>query len=268
MRAAIWILALGLSACHSSSPTAPTPPPAPPVSPLPPASSIVSISVTGGSWIVMGGAPLQMHARVYTGTGQTDFVDGTGHVAWSVDPPAGAAVDRLGRLTASAPGAFVVIATAGDTSGRTTVRSVPDYTGHWSGDFIVTGCSGAVDFRDCSRIMFSGGGLGVRNQYPFTLALSQLQDQVTGSWREIRSFGDLTIPLRGFVRVSGALVLEASMPQADLAPLQIVNWSSTVNPASTAMSGAFTKVAPMRRSPGLLYTLRTEQEFSNIPRVQ
>jgi len=267
MRAAILILALGLSACNSSTPTAPTPPPAPPVSPLPPASSIVRISVTGGSWIVSGGNPLQLNARVYTGTGQTEYLDGTEHVAWSTDPPDGATVDRLGRLTATAPGSFMVIATVGDTSGRISVRSVPDYTGNWAGEFIVTACSGALDFRDCSRIMFGEGGLGSRNRYPFTLALSQELDQVTGTLREIRSFGDLAIPMRGFVRVSGALVLEASLPQTDLAPLQILNWSSAVNPANSVMSGAFTKVAPMRRNLELLYTLRTEQEFARIARI-
>jgi hypothetical protein len=64
-------------------PTAPTPPPAPPVSPLPPQSAILSISVLGDMWIPTTSAPVQMTARVVTSRTPFEWVDGTGHVAWS-----------------------------------------------------------------------------------------------------------------------------------------------------------------------------------------
>lgn len=259
-------LGLSVSACNSDSPTAPTPPPAPPGSPLPPASSIVSIVVSGGSWIVTNGGPLQMRAQVFTRLAPPEFVEGAEHVSWSLEPTGLATIDRTGRLTATSPGAFAVIATVGDKSGRVTVRAVPDYTGNWSGDYIVSACSGGFDFRECGRIMFGVGPAPIR--YPFTLSLSQLQDRVTGTLREPRPSGDVVAPVTGLVRVNGSLVIEASLPQPNHEPFRVFNWSSAANAATTSMSGAFTQIDPRRTAFGDPYAVRTENDFANVSRVQ
>ena len=269
MRAALLVLALGLSACHSSSPAAPTPPPAPPVSPLPPSSSIVQISVTGGAWLVVNGSPLQMAARVYTRLNPPEFIEDTEHVTWSIDPPGAAAIDRTGRLTAAAAGAFAVGATVGDASGGSLqVRAVPGYAGNWSGEYVVTRCSGGFDFRECGRIMFQSDGSSPRRRYPFTLALSQEQDQITGTLREMRLSGDIVAPVTGLIRVNGSLVIEATVPQGDHEPFRVLNWSSSANGTATTMSGAFTQIEPRRSPFGNPYAIRTEQGFSNASRVQ
>src|SRR5688572_4244920 len=97
--------------------------------------------------------------------------------------PAGiVAVDRLGRVTPLSIGTATVRATLGDKFGSNPVRVLPDYSGTWNGEFVVIGCTGGFDFRECGRIMFPlvGEGPGVRVRYPFSLALSQDRDQVTG----------------------------------------------------------------------------------------
>jgi hypothetical protein len=236
-------------------------------SPLPSPSSIVRISVSGGSWVVQGGNPLQMTARVYTGVSPDEFVDDTEHVAWTVEPSGILTVDRQGRVTGVGSGTARVIAAVGDKSGSFTVRSVPDYTGNWSGNYFITGCSGAQDFRTCSRLMIDQS-TGLKNLYPFSLTLSQLQDQVTGTLRETTPNFNRETPVSGFVREAGALVLEANVPQTGLEPFRITNWSMTINAAATQISGAFTRIAPSFSSVGAgTFTLRTEHEFSSVTRT-
>ena len=255
------------SSCSGETPASPTPV-APPVvvSPLPPADKILNMFVSGGSWIVIGGDPLQMTANFQTSVNPPEFVDDTDHVTWSVDPSGILTVDRQGKVTAIASGTARVIATAAGRSAFANVRAVPDFTGNWSGNFIITGCTGHYDFRGCPRMMFSQSD-GSRIQYAFSLSLSQVQDQVTGTLREIFTTATRETPMRGFVRLSGALVMEASVPQPEIAPLQILNWSSTINAARTQMSGGFTKIEPRRDSFVGNYTLRTENEFSGVTRT-
>lgn len=243
---------------------------APPVlsSPLPSASTIVNIDVFGDRWIVVGGAPLQMTARVYTrADAPVEFVDDTEHVAWSTEPSGILAIDGQGRVTALASGSARVIASVGDRSGRSpNITAVPDFSGTWSGNYIITACSGHYDFRVCGRLMFSQLD-GSRSQYPFSITLSQMQDQVIGTLREQVASSIRETPMRGFVRLSGALVVEASVPQPDLPPFEITNWSATMNPERTRLSGGFTTIEPRRDSLVGTYTIRTENEFSGISRT-
>ena len=269
MRTAVWILVLGLSACHSSSPTAPTPPPAPPVSPLPPADRIVAMSVLGNQWIATNSAPLQMTARVFTRLGFGDspgeYVDTTEHVTWSVDPAGVVAVDRLGRVTPVANGTARVVATLGERSASISVRVLPDYSGTWSGEYIITGCSGAVDFRTCPRLMF--GETNTRQRYPFRLSLAQERDLVSGELvRHSAAVGDRITPVVGLVRLGGSLVIEATVPQPGLEPFRLTNSSISFNGAYSHINGSFTLIAPYRSFGDTLLTMRTEHEFTNIPR--
>jgi hypothetical protein len=256
------MLALGLSACNSPNPTAPTPPPAPPVSPLPPTSAILGISVIGDQWISTTSAPVQMTARVITSNTPFEYVDGTEHVTWSVEPPGIATVDRLGRVTPIASGSGRVLAVYGDKQSFNTFRVLPDYGGTWSGTYRITNCTGHYDFRICGRLMFNiiDGSPG---QYPFTLVLSQFRDQATGTLEDRNG----AIPVTGLVRESGTLVLEASVAQPALDPLRITNWSSTMSPSNSQLSGAFTKFEPGRIA-SMSYTVRTEHEFLNASRSQ
>ncbi len=209
-----------------------------------------------------------MTARVITSNTPFEYVDGTEHVTWSVDPAGFATVDHCGRVTPVAVGSFEVVARVGDKSGANRVRVLPDYSGNWSGEFVVSACTGGHDFRECPRMMFGEGAPGARRRYPFALTLSQFRDEVTGTLREIRANGDIVAPVAGLVRLNGTLVLEATVAQPNHEPLRVFNWSSSVNAAATSMSGAFTQIEPRRTNFGDPYTVRTEQEFVSIARVQ
>jgi hypothetical protein len=255
-----------LAGCNSATPTSPTPPGPPVVSPLPSPDTITRINVLGGSWVVQGGNPLQMTARIYTRINPDEFVEDTDHVVWTVEPSGILTVVR-GRVTGVGSGTARVTATVGDKSGSWPVRSVPDFSGNWAGNYIMTGCSGAGDPRTCGRLMIDQTN-GQRILYPFRLTLSQLQDHVTGTLVEPSpSSGEVVTPVTGFVRDSGSLVLEASVAQFNLEPRRVTNWSSSLNTSSTQMSGGFTKISPSRDPFGFLYTLRTEDEFSDVTRT-
>ena len=272
LRTLCTLCTLLLPACNSRTPTAPTPPPAPPpVSPLPPASSVLQISVIGDQWIYTTATPVQMTARLITSTTPLEYVDGSQGVHWSVEPAGIATIDSQGRVTPQALGTARAIATYGEKQSFNPFRVLPGYGGQWSGEFIVTACTGGADPRECGRIMI---GEGLRpNRYQFSLDLSQFRDQISGTLHEVRSpgaGGDVVVPVTGLVRLNGTLLLEATVPQPNHEPFRVINWSSVANAAVTTMSGAFTQYEPRSTllTPPYRYVLRMENEFTNISRVQ
>ena len=230
------------------------------------------MSVLGDRWIALNGGPVQMTARIFTrlttSEGPGEFIDDTEHVTWSVETPGVVSVDRQGRVTPLANGTTRVIATVGDKSGRNSIRVLPNYSGSWSGNYIITGCTGGVDFRSCPRSMFDES-TGQRILYPFRLTLTQDRDAVTGTLVETnRAVGDVVTPVTGLVRLGGQLVIESSVPRPGLESFQLTNSSITFNPAFTQITGAFTKISQFRSFGNLLVTTRTEHEFTNIARAQ
>ena len=264
--------ALALSACGGNTPTAPTPTPNPPpvaASPLPPSEQILSFSIYGDEWVYLGGQGQQYTVRIDLKSGESPIYD-TDHVTWTVEPASVATIDARGKLTPIAIGQATVTARTADKSGQSRIRVVPDYAGDWNGTFEITGCTGGVDFRECGRLQFGlvGNGPGVRAKYPFTVSLSKFRGDITGNIRESRPSGDLTYPVTGFVRESGELVLEANVPQSNNQPLRIFNWSSRLASGTGTMSGAFTKIEPLRTNFGDPYTIRTEHEFAGLSRAR
>lgn len=201
-----------------------------------------------------------MVARVSTSIG--NFLDDTDHVSWTSEPKTVASIDRQGRVTAVSPGEVVVSASVGEKVGRVRIRVLPDYSGTWIGEYRIFACSGAADPRTCPRSMFSES-TGQPILYPFSLMLTQTEDRVSGT-----GFSP-SMPLTGIVRVSGALVLEGLREQPPLDPVRVTNWSSLVNPESTAMSGGFTFISPYILSlGGYRGVTRTDDEFTGLTRVR
>jgi hypothetical protein len=257
------VCAISLAGCNRETPASPTPPVV--TSPLPPADKIVSMSINGGQWVVVGGAPLQLSARVYTRVeAPAQYVDDTEHVTWSVEPAGVVSVDQKGLVTGVGNGAARVTATVGDHSAFNVMRAVQDYTGTWSGNYTVTGCSGAADPRTCGRLMLGEGLKPIA--YPFTLTVSQLQDHVTGTLHEESVAFKQDTPVTGFVRVSGELVLEGFVPLPEHLNFTITNWSSTFSQSDGKANGAFTRIAPTFTT-FTTYILRTEHEFSGVTRT-
>jgi hypothetical protein len=258
--------------CNGSTPTAPTPPAPPVVSPLPPVSAVLSISLVGDMWIPTNvAAPVQMTARLITSTMPFEYTSAIAGVTWSIEPAGVALIDQHGRVSPVSIGTATVTARYGDKTGINPIRVLPDYSGNWSGQFRITGCTGGFDFRECGRMMAGAGagtGTGAADTpfYPFTITLSQVRDQVTGTVRESRVSGELVYPVSGIVRVSGHLVLEATAIKPG-GELRVFNWSSTTNAGVTARSGAFTKIEPYRNVFNDPYTIKTEHEFSGAAHV-
>lgn len=264
-----------LAGCNSSTPTAPTPPTPPVVtSPLPAVNTVVSISLLGDQWIPTNvAAPVQMTARLITSLTPFEYTPATDGVTWSIEPAGVALIDQHGRVSPVSIGTATVAAKYGDQTGINPIRVLPDYSGNWSGQFGITGCTGGYDFRECGRMMAgagAGSGTGIADNpfYPLTMMLSQFRDQVTGTVREPRASGDLVYPVSGIVRVAGQLVLEATANKPSGDELRVFNWSSTTNAGVTMMSGAFTKIEPYRTGFGAPYTIRTEHEFSDLSHTQ
>jgi hypothetical protein len=268
--AVLWLCAMPLAGCSKDSPTAPTSV-TPPVagSLLPPASSVLAISLIGDMWIPTTSTTVQQTARLVTRTEPFEYTLATDGVTWSIEPAGVALIDQHGRVSPVSIGTATVTARYGDKTGTNPIRVLPDYSGNWSGQFRITGCTGGFDFRECGRMMVGAGagtgtGTAASPFYPFTMSLSQFRDQVTGTVREARASGDLVYAVTGIVRVAGQLVLEATVPQVGNEPLRVFNWSSTVNAGVTTMSGAFTKIEPYRSFSNTPYTIRTEHEFSGV----
>ena len=262
-----------LVGCNSPTPTAPTPP-TPVVTPsLPPVSAVVIISLLGDEWIATNvAAPAQHTARLITSTTPLEYTLATAGVEWSIAPDGVAIVDQQGRVSPVAVGTATLTARYGDKTGTQQIRVLPDFSGNWSGQFRITGCSGGFDFRECGRMMVgAGAGTGTGTApspfYPFSMQLSQFRDQVTGTVREPRVSGELTYPVSGIIRLNGQLVLEA-ITQKNGDSLRVFNWASTTNNGATTMSGAFTKIEPYRSAFNDPYTIRTEHEFANLSHAQ
>ena len=269
---AVLLCAISLAGCSSTreTPTGPTQP-GPPAN-LPPASAVVGISLLGDMWIPTTSAFVQMTARLVTRNEPFEYTLATDGVTWSIEPAGVAQIDQQGRVTPVSIGTATVTARYGDRTGINPIRVLPDYSGNWSGQFRITGCTGGHDFRECGRMMAGAGagngtGTAASPFYPFSLALAQFRDQVTGTVREPRASGDLVYPVTGIVRLGGQLVIEANVPRANSEPLRIFNWSSTANAGVTILSGAFTKIEPYRTSFDEPYTIRTEHEFSGVTRT-
>lgn len=274
--ACLAVLCAGvLAGCNGSTPTAPTPPTPPVVtSPLPPVNTVLSISLLGDEWIATNvAAPVQHTARLITSTTPLEYTSATAGVEWSIAPAGVALIDQQGRVTPVSIGTATITVKYGDKTGTQQIRVLPDYSGNWSGQFRITGCTGGFDFRECGRMMVGAGagtGTGISDNpfYPFTMTLSQFRDQVTGTVRESRASGDLVYPVSGIVRLAGQLVLEATANKPSGDELRVFNWSSTTNAGGTTMSGAFTKIEPYRSGFNMPYTIRTEHEFSGLSHTQ
>src|SRR5262245_34880809 len=157
---AVLLCAVLLASCSRETPTGPTPPVTPPpAANLPPASTVISISLLGDMWIPTTAAPVQQTARLGTSNQPFEYTAATDGVTWSIEPAGVALIDQHGRVTPVAIGTATVTARYGDKTGTNSIRVLPDYSGTWSGQFRITGCTGGHDFRECGRMM-AGAGAG------------------------------------------------------------------------------------------------------------
>ena len=105
------------------------------------------------------------------------FADGSARTIdarWLTDNPAVATVNAGGMVTGVGTGSTTLIVTAGDRTASRVLRVVPDFTGSWSGQSQITGCS-AGDPRTCGR------SYPVGQTHTMDLTLTQARDLASGT---------------------------------------------------------------------------------------
>jgi hypothetical protein len=154
---------LGLAvavACGGSSP------------PIAPAPSLTNITVNGSDLLLIG------QSETFTALGNTGAPVTTAW--WGTDAPTVVTVEGYtGRITAVGTGTATIFADLGGIRGTKTIRTVPDFTGYWSGLYEQTGCEATGDragLRGCPD-----------SEYDFYISemkmrLTQDRDTVSGTF--------------------------------------------------------------------------------------
>jgi Bacterial Ig-like domain (group 2) len=156
----LWVLGLALAAaCGDGGPSKATAP------------SLTSITVSGSDLLLIGQSEAFM------------AVDNTGSAVttpwWVTDAPSIVTVDGpTGRVTAVGVGTATVVATSSGVRGTKTVRTLPNFTGTWSGQYEDTRCEatgGWADARVCLNDPWGDLGTGL-----IRITLTQDRDTVSG----------------------------------------------------------------------------------------
>lgn len=246
----------------STNPTAPTAQ----IRALPPADAIREVRISGDQWIWTTSPPIQMTARLITGSQPEDFFPMTVGMRWSVDPAGVVAVDQNGVATVVASGTAIVTARLADKVGSLPIRVLPNFAGVWTGTYRNTSCSGLTpDVRTCFNNTIGAVGM--------TLTVTQINDQVSGTLADLNSVR-LT-PLTGSVSTSGVLTLAGSVKESPLVEARrIEDWSSRVM-ADGTQSGSFVSHGYLldllgrdRSASGERYELILRGEFSGLVRAR
>jgi hypothetical protein len=145
-----------------------------------------------------------------------------------------------------AAGLLLIVATV--ACGSPTEPSKPDFVGIWVGQYVVSGCTGGSDPRDCRNVFGFGIAPG-----PFTYSMRlRVTDQQGTSVS-----GTLTLegpphplaarPFTGVADSAGVLSLEVSddLEVCGVTPAtaRLINWRTQIA-ASGTMGGTFTYIVP------------------------
>ena len=157
-----WLLGLAVAmACGGSS--------SPPIAPAP---SLTNITVSGDDLLLIG------QSETFSALGNAGAPVTTAW--WGTDAPTVVTVEGYtGRVTAVGTGTATIFADLGGIRGTKTIRTVPDFTGYWSGLYEQTGCEATGDragLRYCSD-----------SEYDFyvsqmNMRLTQDRDTVSGTF--------------------------------------------------------------------------------------
>ena len=157
-----WLFGLAVAvACGGSSP------------PIAPAPSLTNITVNGNDLLLIG------QSETFTALGNTGAPVTTAW--WGTDAPTVVTVEGYtGRITAVGTGTATIFADLGGIRGTKTIRTLPDFTGSWSGWYEQTGCEATGDWavlRACPD-----------SEYDFHISqmemtLTQDRDTVSGTFR-------------------------------------------------------------------------------------
>ena len=191
-----WLLALAVAmACGGSS--------SPPTAPAP---SLTNITVSGNDLLLIG------QSETFSALGNAGAPVTTAW--WGTDAPTVVTVEGYtGRVTAVGTGTATIFAELGGIRGTKTVRTLPDFTGYWSGWYEQTGCEASGDWavlRVCPD-----------SEYDFTMSqmkmrLTQDRDTVSGTFTLGGRFGLEAAIVSGRASADGTLTFTGTVPGLDL----------------------------------------------------
>lgn len=201
-------------------------------SPVTPSPALNGLSITPATdLITIKGTETFASTAAYS-NGSSGVVQST----WSSDAPAVATIESTtGRAIGVGAGQATISAQYQTQHATRLLRVVPDYSGRWQGDWVITACASDGDWqqmRACETVYTTG------SLWALTLVANQTRDSVSGTV----DFGDNmpgpvtgTIGLDGHLSVSGtyAIVLEGMSVE-----VTVSNWD-TMSSDNQQMTGRF-----------------------------
>jgi hypothetical protein len=162
----VSVILLSAGCSGSATPVAPAPP-------VVPNQTVSGVTVSSPNSMVFIGFTEQMSATTTLSNGTTQAAAGT----WGSDSTSMATISSSGLVTGEGPGeATIYFDVTSGPRGTKRIRALPSYAGAWTGTYLVMTCtqSGAFVLANFCR--------DYADSLPFTLDLTQSQDQVTGTF--------------------------------------------------------------------------------------
>ncbi len=212
-----WFLVLPLMAsCNGGGPpSAPT------------RQTPLSISITGTDLILVGSSD------TFTALNETGTALGG---MWGTDAPTVAAVDAYtGRVTAVGTGTATIFVDANGIRGTKSIRTLPNFSGTWTGMYEETACEASGDFvvlRVCpiSEYDFAVGQM--------KMTFTQTRDNVSG---EVKLRGATVSEVSGNISPEGTLTFSGTAREQSKFDIELHNVRFEL-PQRDQMTGTFEEV--------------------------
>ena len=226
--------------------------------PVAPNPTVAGLVISGADYLLTGSA------TTYTAT--ATLSDGTTRTVtpvWSSSAAGVATVDSAGRVDGRTHGSTTLTAAHDGRSASKTVQVVNNYSGSWSGRYIVRACQDSGIFSDGFHTPISSDvpwcqdkvlGNGIGSEHSFVFRLSQ----TGGNYSEIRAtFGGNTDGIPGTVTADGRLKLEGDLKLLDWygdhwGDFHVIGWDTNLDEAG-GMTGRWTQNTTALGRPGMAH---------------
>ena len=192
-RFAVACAVLAAAGCGSDSDPTPTTPS--------PGTSRLAIAPQAD--VLTVGTSIALEARLTTGTTGTTATTVV-QAEWSSSDGRVVAVDRLGRITALAPGTTTIRAVYQSDSATLAIRALPDFAGTWSGPRRVSACVHP-------RPDVCAASYPLNRIVTTSLTLTQARDRATGTLLLSPPLASPSSAVTGTIDTTGRLALDGAI---------------------------------------------------------
>jgi hypothetical protein len=186
---------LAAAGCGSDSDPDPTP--------TTPSPGTGRLSIAPQADVLTVGTTIPLEARLTTGTTGMTFTTVV-QAEWSSSDGRVVAVDRLGRVTALAPGTTTIRAVYESDSATLAIRALPDFAGTWSGPRRVSACVHP-------RPDVCAASYPLNRIVATTLTLAQARDRATGTLLLSPPLASPSSAVTGTIDTTGRLALDGTI---------------------------------------------------------